>query len=127
MYTLGCLKYVSKVNRKETEKEVKFIKVTSIEELTKMIAKDKNLEEEIKKDPIEEIARITESPFQTEKWIYLIVVLILGLTVLIISSGVIYLTATNNGKVDIPEILVAIGSAAVGALAGLLAPTLKRE
>lgn len=49
MYTSGCLKYVSKVNRKETEKEVKLMKVRSFEELTKMIANDKSIEDEIKK------------------------------------------------------------------------------
>ena len=78
MYTSGCLKYVSKVNRKETEKEVELMKVTSIEELTTMIAKDKSLEEEIKKDPIKGIAKIAEHPLEMDKWIYRIVVLILG-------------------------------------------------
>ena len=40
--------------------------------------------------------------------------------------GVIYLAGIHDVK-DIPEILVAIGSAAVGALAGLLTPTPGRE
>ena len=51
MFTLGCLTFVSKVNRKETEKEVEFMKVDSVRELATMIKKDKSLEDEIKKDP----------------------------------------------------------------------------
>jgi len=103
------------------------MKVKSVEELTKMIAKDKSLEEEIKKDPIKAIARIT-SPLQWDEWIYRIVVLMLGLTVLLVALGANYLAANPIVDVDdIPEILIAIGSAAVGVLAGLLTPTHGRE
>ncbi len=97
------------------------MKVDSVRELVTMIAKDKSLEEEIRKDPAKAIAKITESPLKTDKWIYRIVVSALGLTVLLAVSGGIYLAAKPDTA--IPDILVAIGSAAVGALAGLLAPT----
>jgi len=50
-----------------------------------------------------------------------IVVSALGLTVLLVAIGGIYLAA--NKVTATPEILIAIGSAAVGALAGLLVPT----
>jgi hypothetical protein len=53
---------------------------------------------------------------------YRIVVGSLGLVVLVCAIGAIYLTAQPNAK-DVPAILVALGSAAVGALAGLLAPS----
>lgn len=58
---------MSKVNRKETEKGVKLMKVDSIRELVTMIKKDKILEEEIRKDPAKAIAKITESPLKTDK------------------------------------------------------------
>ena len=125
MYTLGCLKYISKVNRKETEKGVKLMKVDSVRELVTMIKKDKSLEEEIRKDPVKAITKITESPLKTDEWIYRIVVSALGLAVLLAVSGGIYLAA--NEVTAIPEILIAIGSAAVGALAGLLTPTPGKE
>jgi len=122
MYTSGCLKYVSKVKRKETEKGVKLMKVDSVRELVTMIKKDKSLEEEIRKDPAKAITKITEeSPLKTDKWIYRIVVSALGLAVLLAVSGGIYLAAKQVAAT--PEILIAIGSAAVGALAGLLTPT----
>jgi uncharacterized membrane protein YbhN (UPF0104 family) len=97
------------------------MKVDSVRELVTMIAKDKSLEEEIRKDPAKAIAKITESPLKTDKWIYRIVVSALGLAVLLAVIGGIYLAAKPNTA--IPDILVALGSAAVGALAGLLAPT----
>jgi len=121
MYTLDCLKYISKVKRKEIRKEVKLMKARSIGELTTMIANDKSLEEEIKEDPIKGIAKIAEHPLEMDKWIYRIVVLMLGFTVLLAAYGAIYLAGI--AKAEIPDILIAIGSAAVGALAGLLTPT----
>ncbi len=96
------------------------MKVDSVRELATMIAKDKSLEEEIRKDPAKAIAKIAESPLKTDKWIYRIVVSALGLAVLLTVSGGIYLAAKPDTA--IPEILIAIGSAAVGALAGLLTP-----
>ena len=98
------------------------MKVDSVRELATMIAKDKSLEEEIRKDPAKAIAKITESALKTDKWIYRIVISALGLTVLLVASGGIYLAAAKPDTA-IPDILVALGSAAVGALAGLLAPT----
>jgi len=97
------------------------MKVDSVRELVTMIVKDKSLEEEIRKDPAKAIAKITESPLETDKWIYRIVVSALGLTVLFAVSGGIYLAAKQVTAT--PQILTALGSAAVGALAGLLAPT----
>ena len=97
------------------------MKVDSVRELVTMIVKDKSLEEEIRKDPAKAIAKITESPLKTDKWIYRIVVSALGLAILLAVSGGIYLAAKQVTAT--PEILIAIGSAAVGALAGLLAPT----
>jgi hypothetical protein len=53
-------------------------------------------------------------------WIYRIVVTVLGLTVMASVIGTIALTMTG---LPTPELLVALGSAAIGGLAGLLAPS----
>lgn len=65
------------------------------------------------------------TPLGTDKWIYRAVVLFLGLSLLMTVSGGIALAviAKGDAKIALPEALVAIGSAAVGALAGLLAPS----
>ena len=48
--------------------------IGSVSELATLIKKDKSLEDEIRQDPAKAIARITESPLQTDKWIYRVVV-----------------------------------------------------
>jgi len=61
------------------------------------------------------------SPLAWDQWIYRLVVIFLGFTVISSVIGAIILAA--RGITTTPEILVAIGSAAVGAMAGLLAPS----
>ena len=53
-------------------------------------------------------------------WIYRVVVLVLGITVVISLIGTIVLVMAGHST---PEIIVALGSAAIGGLAGLLAPS----
>jgi hypothetical protein len=54
-------------------------------------------------------------------WIYRMVVVALGLTALATVIGSIILALT--GGRDTPQILIALGSASIGALGGLLAPS----
>jgi hypothetical protein len=54
--------------------------------------------------------------------IYRITVSVLGLAVLAVIVAQLWITLASP-TTDIPEGLIAIGSAAIGALAGLLAPT----
>jgi len=63
--------------------------------------------------------------YLTDRWIYRIVVLALGFVSVASIGGAIYLSAkvTTGGSVPIPDIMTALGAAAIGALAGLLAPS----
>ncbi|HSJ86219.1 MAG TPA: hypothetical protein VK909_03345 [Anaerolineales bacterium] len=54
-----------------------------------------------------------------DHWIYRAVVVVLGFTVVTSLVGTIVLVMTDHST---PEIIVALGSAAIGGLAGLLAP-----
>jgi hypothetical protein len=65
------------------------------------------------------------TPLATDKWIYRFVVCFLGLAVLVSVIFTFFLTfyAPSPQDLKIPDIFLAIGSAAVGALAGLLAPS----
>lgn len=98
-------------------------------DLVERIEKDPWLQEQIKQNPARAIAQVSGPPLETDVWIYRLVVVALGLTVLIAVVGAIILASMGEGDKgrDIPEILVAIGSAAVGALAGLLAPSPSRK
>lgn len=65
------------------------------------------------------VAMNTRIP-KREYGLYLVVVSVLGLTVIASLVGAIALTLTG---LPTPELLVAFGSAAIGGLAGLLAPS----
>ena len=95
-------------------------KVQSAMELADQVASDPDLQEEVKADPAGALRRLAGPPLQTDVWIYRMVVMALGLVVLIAMGGTIYLANSANG---VPDALISLGSAAVGALAGLLAPS----
>ena len=105
------------------------------EEIGKAVAErfavDSQLADKVKADPaaIEPVvakAVRENTPLQTDRWIYRIVVTALGVAVLLVIAGAIALALVVD---EIPEVvtqlLTAIGSASVGAIAGLLAPTPK--
>ncbi len=89
-------------------------------ELASMVAQDQKLQEQIKQDPVGTLERLAE-PLESDPWIYRIVVLSLGLAAIGVVAGVIALIAVDKST-PIPDVLVAIGSAAVAALAALLIP-----
>ena len=83
------------------------------------------LKEQLEKNPVETLRKYGGTPLQTDEWIYRIVVISLGAAVLL--CLIFAFTLAMDEQKDTPQILIAIGSAAVGALAGLLAPSPKRE
>ncbi len=66
-------------------------------------------------------------PLKSEAGIYYVVVVSLGVVAVAALLGTIFLSArsTGQGSVEIPAIITALGSAAIGALAGLLSPSPK--
>jgi hypothetical protein len=61
------------------------------------------------------------APLANDVWIYRMVVAVLGVVLIIATLGGLVLTMVGKGP--IPEMVVALGSGAAGALAGLLAPS----
>ena len=57
---------------------------------------------------------------QKDVWLYRMIIAALGLTVVASVVGAITLAMTGQST---PELLVALGSAAIGGLAGFLVPT----
>lgn len=100
----------------------------SYDEFKTELLEDDKLQEEFKEDPKAAVAKYSgRNPLDTDKWIYRIIVIALGATVLFIILGVIVLMTLDKISADkeVPTILTAIGSAAIGAMAGLLAPAPK--
>jgi len=99
--------------------------VKSFGEFKNQLESNVGLQNEFKEDPLNAIHNFEESnPLGTDKWIYRIIVISLGVTIISIIIGVIILMGMGiiKNDVSVPTILTAIGSAAIGALAGLLAP-----
>jgi hypothetical protein len=65
------------------------------------------------------------SALQTDRWVYRLVVIFLGVVATTVVCGSIAFALLKGA--DLPSGLVALGSAAVGALAGLLAPSPGRQ
>ena len=64
-------------------------------------------------------------PLRKDNWIYRLVVIFLGVSAVatVIGGIIIAIKSTGTAKLELPQGIVAIGAAAVGALAGLLAPS----
>jgi hypothetical protein len=95
-------------------------RVETVEDLADMVREDPELAKEIQSHPAETIAELA-APLERDVWIYRIVVSALSLVaVLSIVGAIVVAVGTNDTQV--PDAVVALGSAAVGAMAGLLAP-----
>ena len=103
-------------------------KIKTFNEFKSELERNDSLQAQFKTDPVEAIRQFEqiEPIYTSDKWVYRIVVAVLGLTILGIVLGVISLM-TFKGTVDIdklvPTLLTATCSAAIGALTGLLAPS----
>lgn len=102
--------------------------IRTFEEFKNELESNLELQNQFKNDPVAAADQFQQqSPLATDKWIYRIIVLSLGITILSIIIGVMILIGIGKFTQDfeVPSILTAIGSAAIGALAGLLAPAPK--
>lgn len=87
--------------------------------LDELVAKPKETLRRLESQALKTTSRALEA----DKWVYRMVVGALGIVVIAVALGVIYLTSSVKPPVAIPDVLTALGSAAIGALAGLLAPS----
>jgi hypothetical protein len=85
-----------------------------------MVAANPALQQQLKEDPVGTLRSLAE-PLESDKWIYRIVVGALGLSAVLVVVGVFVLKALDSATV-IPDAMVAMGSAAIAALAALLVP-----
>ena len=92
------------------------------------IAQRSNIPDQAKKEILDAVERSKmeaerqSAIFLEDKKFYRGVLIVLGLAVLITTIGGLLLTY-HDPKIEIPQFIVAIGTTALGALAGLLAPS----
>jgi hypothetical protein len=100
--------------------------IRSAERMVKMFKEDASLLERLKSDPIPVLqetatkAEAREPAYRDDIVLYRIAIIVLGSLALLAALGSIGLVAAGKST---PEVLVALGSAAVGALVGLFAPS----
>jgi hypothetical protein len=95
-----------------------------VQEFLSEVSRDQLISEDIRKKAATISLKLSEPAYRNDRWIYRAVVLVLGLVVTATVLGGLGLAALGNASsYKIPPEIVAIGSAAVGALAGLLAPS----
>lgn len=95
-------------------------KEEDVRKLVQSIQNDPNVPTGIKQQAQEVL--VSGPAYIGDRWIYRTVVLVLGFAVLITIGGGFALAFLGSTNYKMPAELVALGSAALGALAGLLAP-----
>jgi hypothetical protein len=90
------------------------------QDMAEAVASDTQLQDQIRQNPVAALQNLAAPVLQTDAWIYRIVVSALGIGMLATIIAVCLLSAYDKKT---PDGVIAIGSAAVGALAGLLAPS----
>ena len=92
----------------------------TLKDLIQQVTGDNSLPSDQKVKLLECLQKLS-TPLQSDRWIFRLVVAFLGVSVLLTIILGFYLSIKTAAT--IPEGLIALGSAAVGALAGLLAPS----
>jgi hypothetical protein len=98
----------------------------SFEDFKQTLSNSSKLQQEFRADPIQALNNFdVRNPKETDSWIYRIIVLMLGLSIIAIIVGLILLAFWNRTNPDsqLITIFATISSGAIGALAGLLAPS----
>src|SRR5262245_20638799 len=98
-------------------------KFASVSELVHAVHRDPAFRTKLEQAPLQTLEQVA-SALTNDRWVYRIVVIGLALTLLTTVGGSITLTLVEH---DIPDVLVALGSGALGSLAGLLAPSPTRQ
>ncbi|AFY54080.1 hypothetical protein Riv7116_1520 [Rivularia sp. PCC 7116] len=99
----------------------------SMEAIKKKLEEEPDIVEDCRSNPDEEIIKLINDvgkPLENDVWIYRIVVSALSFTLVFCVVGAIWLRV-NDKKT--PELLTGLGTGALGALAGLLAPSPSRN
>jgi hypothetical protein len=101
-------------------------RIHSADEMLNIVQADPTRVAALKDDPIPELKKLRDEAiekskvYESDPWVYRIAIIVLGSLALIAAIGSIVLVAGGRAT---PEVLVALGSTAVGALVGLFAPS----
>lgn len=97
--------------------------INNLKGLKKALTNNPQLQQEFKDDPLKALSQIEST--LPDNWVYRLVVGALGLAIILVIVGIVILSLNLEEAIDptVSTLFTAIASGAVGALAGLLAPT----
>lgn len=100
------------------------MEANKFKDLAKTLEQDPKQLEAFKENPVQFLEQIKERPIDN-KGVFLTIVIIVGVVLVgsIILGSIIIFRAPDTQNAKVPEFLVSVGSTALGAIVGLLAPT----
>ncbi len=103
------------------------MEIKNFAELRSKVAESAILQEQLKADPQKFLEQLEDKPPIAQKGVFLTIVAIVGIVLItaIVLGGIIIFESKDINTAKVPEFLVSMGSTALGALVGLLAPTPK--
>jgi archaellum biogenesis protein FlaJ (TadC family) len=99
------------------------LSLNKVETFIKGLDQNPQLKQQFDADPKDTLIKNTAINPKNDVWIYRIVVASLSLVVLIITTGILINVTEVQAADKVITIIASLGSAAIGALAGLLAPS----
>jgi hypothetical protein len=95
-------------------------RAATAEDLAEIVRGSPQIQQEMRDDPVATMERLAK-PLENDPWIYRIIVGVLGAAIIgsLLAATVLRIVDSNA---QVPDLFVAVGTGAIGALAGLLAP-----
>ena len=113
-------------NDDQLERALAAKRFETVDELADGVEGDSALAERIKRDPAQALREVAlPTALDQDVWVYRITVSTLGALAVLALGAILWITL-NDSASTVPDGIVALGSAAVGALAGLIAPATRR-
>ncbi|WP_412468424.1 hypothetical protein [Pedobacter sp. KLB.chiD] len=103
------------------------LSLNKVESFIKDLDQNPQLKQQFDADPKDTLIKNTAINPKNDIWIYRMVVAALSLVVLIITTGILLNIAEVQKADKVITIIASLGSAAIGALAGLLAPSPEKQ
>ncbi|MGQ7856802.1 hypothetical protein ACUN24_21405 [Pedobacter sp. WC2501] len=99
------------------------LSLNKVESFIKDLDEKPGLKQEFDENPKDTLIKNTALNPKNDVWIYRLVVIALSLVLLIITTGILVNIDAVQRSNNVITIITSLGSAAIGALAGLLAPS----
>ncbi|MBE5321087.1 hypothetical protein IM793_18115 [Pedobacter sp. MR2016-19] len=103
------------------------LSLNKVESFIKDLDQKPGLKQEFEANPQDTLIKNTATNPKNDVWIYRLVVSALSLVLLVVTTGILINVKEIQAADKVITIIASIGSAVIGALAGLLAPSANQD